>query len=469
MNLSVRDLTQIAHVELRNATRVKGRKFTGVSTDTRSLQPGNLFVALHGENADGHRYLAQAFARGALAAVVESAADTAAVATRPLLVVENSLRALGMLARIHRDRFSIPVIAVAGSNGKTTTKDMIAAVLSTQFAVLGTEANFNNHIGVPLTLFRLQKKHEIAVVEIGTNHPGELAWLCDILDPTHGLVTAIGREHLEFFGSVEGVAREEGTLYAALRKRKKGTAFVYADDPQVSALARGVGRRVTYGFVSRRTDTRGRDLQLNAESCPGFNLSGPRMKKSLAIQISVPGEHSAVNALAAAAVGMHFRVPAKAIRRALESVRPSSRRMQVMHLEGVLIFNDTYNANPDSMLASLKTLAAARVPGKKIAVLADMRELGAAGPDEHARIGRAVRDLGIDYLLTLGPLALRIHESASLAGAVHYDQQNMLAEYLAELITPGDAVLVKGSRGMKMEDVVAFLEERLRSAVVPFG
>jgi UDP-N-acetylmuramoyl-tripeptide--D-alanyl-D-alanine ligase len=469
MNLSGNDLTQIAHIEFRNPGAAKRRAFTGVSTDTRTLQPGNLFVALRGEHFDGHRYLAEAFARGARAAVVEARAETAAVATRPLLVVENSVRALGMLARLYRDRFNIPVIAVGGSNGKTTTKDMIAAVLSTTHTVLSTGGNHNNDIGVPLTLFRLQKKHEVAVVEIGTNHPGELAWLCQVLDPTHGVVTAIGREHLEFFGSLEGVAREEGELYEVLRNRKKGMAFVRADDPAVSSLATGIRRRVTYGFAARRADIRGKDLKLNAEGCAEFLLSLPRSKKPLEIRLGIPGEHSAVNALAAAAVGSAFRVPAKAICGALESIRPSSRRMEVVHLEGVLIFNDTYNANPDSMLAALKTLAATRVRGKRIAVLADMRELGAAGPAEHERVGRAARELRIDYVLTFGPLARRIHESAGTAQALHYDEKNMLAEYLAELIAPGDAVLVKGSRGMKMEDVVAFLVERLRTAVVPFG
>jgi UDP-N-acetylmuramyl pentapeptide synthase len=290
-----------------------------------------------------------------------------------------------------------------------------------------------------------------------------------VLDPTHGVVTAIGREHLEFFGSLEGVAREEGELYEVLRNRKKGMAFVRADDPAVSSLATGIRRRVTYGFAARRADIRGKDLKLNAEGCAEFLLSLPRSKKPLEIRLGIPGEHSAVNALAAAAVGSAFRVPAKAICGALESIRPSSRRMEVVHLEGVLIFNDTYNANPDSMLAALKTLAATRVRGKRIAVLADMRELGAAGPGEHERVGRAARELRIDYVLTFGPLARRIHESAGTAQALHYDEKNMLAEYLAELIAPGDAVLVKGSRGMKMEDVVAFLVERLRTAVVPFG
>lgn len=469
MKLTAKELAQIVHKEFRNAGLLRGKRLTGVSTDTRTLREGNLFVALRGERTDGHRYLTDAFARGALAAIVEGGAETASVGSRPLLVVEDSVRALGMLARLHRDRFTIPVIAVAGSNGKTTTKDMMTAVLSTRLRVLSTEGNHNNHIGVPLTLFNLDRKHDIAVVEIGTNHPGELAWLCEVLQPTHGIVTAIGHEHLEFFGSLKGVAQEEGTLYRVLRERKKGVAFVNADDPQIVGLARVVKQRVRYGFAARVAQVRGRDLHLASNGCPVFRLSGPRMKKPQEVRLAVPGEHNAVNALAAAAVGLAFRIPATEIRHALENVQPSSKRLEVVNLEGVLIFNDTYNANPDSMLASLRTLAATQVKGKRIAVLADMRELGAAAPAEHARIGRAVRDLGIDYLLTYGTLAQQIHDAAGLPLAVHYDQKNVLAEYLAELIAPGDAVLVKGSRSMKMEDVVAFLEERLRSAVVPFG
>jgi UDP-N-acetylmuramoyl-tripeptide--D-alanyl-D-alanine ligase len=469
MRLSVRDLMQINHLEFRNLRQMRGRTFTGVSTDTRTLAPGNLFVALRGERTDGHRHLAEAFARGARAAVAEPGTAVDEAGARPILLVEDTLQALGDLARMHRDRFRIPVIAVAGSNGKTTTKDMIAAVLSTEYAVLSTKGNLNNHVGVPLTLFALHARHDIAVIEIGTNHPGEIARLCAILDPTHGVITGIGREHLEFFGTLDGVAREEGSLFAALRGRARGTAFVNADDPRVVRLAKNVSRKVTYGFKARGADIRGRRLTLDGRACAGFQLSGPRMKTPVEMHVPVPGEHNAVNALAAAAVGMHFRVKAKNIRRALATFRPTARRMEIIDLEGVVIFNDTYNANPDSMLASLRTLVAARVSGKKIAVLADMRELGEAGPGEHARIGAAARELGIDALLTFGTLARHMHEAARMDGAVHYEEKSMLAEYLAELIAPGDAVLIKGSRGMQMEDVVTFLEERLRSAVVPFG
>lgn len=469
MKISVQDLLRLTHRELRDGRALRGKTLTGVSTDTRTLAPGALYVALRGERMDGHAFVGEAFARGARAAIVAADADVAAAAGRPLLVVADTARALGELARLHRDRFDIPVIAVAGSNGKTTTKEMIAAVLATRHTVLATEGNHNNHVGVPLTLFRLQPRHEIAVVEIGTNHPGEIAWLCEVLNPTHGLITAIGREHLEFFGSLDGVAREEGALFRALHSGARGTAFVCADDRRIAALARGMRRTVTYGFRARNARIRGRKLEIDDRGRARFHLHLPRSKRPEEIRLGVPGEHNALNALAAAAVGAAFRVPAGSIRRALEGAAGAGRRMETLDLEGVLIFNDTYNANPDSTLAALRTLAATRVPGKRIAVLADMLELGAAAPAEHARIGRAVRELGIDHLLTVGTLARHIHEAAGKMQAVHYDQKNVLAEYLAELIAPGDAVLLKGSRGMRMEDVVVFLQERLRSAVVPFG
>ncbi len=470
MNLGPNDLARIPHRAFLHRELLRGRNFTGVSTDSRAVRKGNLFVALRGEHFDGHSFLDGAFAAGAAAAVVEREEAEKSGAPRPLLLVDDSTHALGDLAGIYRRKFRLPVLAIGGSNGKTTTKEMIASVLKKSKTVLSTDGNLNNQIGVPQTIFRLQEKHKAAVVEIGTNHPGEIDYLCGIVAPTHGLITNIGREHLEFFGSLDGVAAEEGRRFACLKRgRKTSTLFVNADDPRVTGLAKGGALRITYGFTSRRANIRGRLLGADKSGCERFEFIGSGMKKPMEVQLSVPGEHSAGNALAAAAVGLAFRVPPASIRKALESFRPASRRLEVLRLRGVIVYNDTYNANPDSMMASLRTLARAPASGKKIAVLADMRELGDAGPAEHARIGIAVRELDIEYLLTYGALARYIHDAAGIPMAMHYDQKNVLAEYLAELVAPGDVVLVKGSRGMKMEDVVVFLEERLRAAVVPLG
>ena len=464
MKLTARDLEKIPHREFRNREGLARRAMKGVSTDSRTTHPGDLFIALRGESFDGHRFVGAAFAAGAVAAVVDEGFDPAQVAGKPLILVRNTSLALGALARVYRDRFRIPFLAVGGSNGKTTTKEMIAKVLGEKYSVLSTEGNLNNHIGVPMTLFRLNRKHELAVIEIGTNHPGEIAALCRTLAPTHGVLTGIGREHLEFFGSLDGVAEEEGELFRSLSSRTGGMAIVNADDPRVGAAARPVKRKLTYGFHARNASVRGRGLVIDGEGRASFEFRSAAMKRWHRVQLAIPGRHNAANALAAAAAGILFHVPPPLICAALESCRTVSRRMETASIGGVTVLNDTYNANPDSTLAALETLASLRVPGKKIAVLGDMKELGPGGPDGHAEVGRKAAELGIDFLLTWGDLARYIHDAAGIPGAVHYTQKNMLAEYLAELVTQGDAVLVKGSRGMHMEDVIEFLKQRLQPA-----
>jgi UDP-N-acetylmuramoyl-tripeptide--D-alanyl-D-alanine ligase len=460
MRLTVRDLQQIHPLEIRHRQLLKG-SLGGVSTDSRTTIAGELFVALKGPAFDGHRFLGDALARGARALMVEETMIHDGMPEVPLVVVEDTTRALGELARVYRSKFDIPVLGIGGSSGKTTTKDMIAAVLGTQYRVLSTEKNYNNHIGVPKTLFGLERKHDIAVVEMGTNHPGELRILCDILQPTHGLLTNIGAEHLEFFLSLDGVEEEEGVLFDFLARRRGGVGFLNADDVRVMARARGLSKRLTYGFSARRTDIRGRRMTFSPDACARFHVAGHRLRRPLAVSLGVPGRHHALNALAAAAVGVAFGVPGPTIQRALEKFRGSDKRMAVIEAGGVRILNDTYNANPDSTIAALETLAAITVSGKRIAVLGDMLELGGQEAAEHRRVGLAAGQLRIDHLLTYGERARTISESSRLPGALHYDQKNVLAEYLAELVGPGDAVLLKGSRGMAMEDVVTFLVQVL--------
>jgi UDP-N-acetylmuramoyl-tripeptide--D-alanyl-D-alanine ligase len=467
MLLTTKDLDKLACIEFRNRGQLKNKKLAGVSTDSRRVGRGELFIALKGANFDGHSFVANAFGKGALAAIVDASFGFDSVPDKPLLVVEDTTRALGELAHLQRMKSKIPFIAIGGSNGKTTTKDMVSSVLATSYNVLSTEGNLNNHIGVPQMLLLLQKEHDLAVIEIGTNHPGEIDYLCQLLAPTHGLITNIGREHLEFFKSVEGVAEEEGVLFEHLRKRKKSVTFVNTDNQLVRSKAKGMRRQVTYGMHAKRIDIRGKIIGIDGVGRTSFEY---RCKKPTAhdiIRLRIPGEHNSMNALAAVAIGLTFKVPATRIRKALESFRPTANRMEVLNYEGVVIYNDTYNANPDSMISALRTLASTNVAGKRIAVLGDMRELGEQGMEEHERVGREAAQLGIDYILTYGELSRSIHKGAKVESALHYDQKNILAEYLAELIAPGDAVLVKGSRGMKMEDIVTFLEERLRSATVP--
>jgi UDP-N-acetylmuramoyl-tripeptide--D-alanyl-D-alanine ligase len=462
MRLTVRDLVKVPHREFREKEILARSAVKGVSTDSRTTRPGDLFIALRGESFDGHAFVGAAFEAGAVAAVVEEGFECAPFAGKPLVVVADAAAALGALARVYRDRFSIPFLAIGGSNGKTTTKEMIAQVLRAKYSVLSTEGNLNNHIGVPMTLFRLNRKHEVAVIELGTNHPGEIRALCGTLGPTHGMLTNIGREHLEFFGSLEGVADEEAALFASLSLR--GTAIVNADDRRVSVAARPVARKLTYGFETRSASVRGRSVALDSEGRASFEFRSAAMKRWHRVQLMIPGKHNAMNALSAAAAGIAFHVPPVQIASVLESCRPIGRRMETISIAGVTVLNDTYNANPDSALAALETLASLRVPGKKIAVLADMKELGPGGAEGHADVGKKAAELGIDYLLTFGDLARGIHDASGIPGAIHYSQKTMLAEYLAELVTAGDAVLVKGSRGMRMEEIIQFLNARLGNA-----
>jgi len=459
MKLTGHDLSLLKPIAVQNGEGLARASFTGVSTDSRTVREGELFVALRGENFDGHRFLGDALARGARAAVVESIPEVARETSVPLVVVPDALQALGELAALYRGRFAVPVLAVGGSNGKTTTKEMIAAVLRKKYRVLSTEGNLNNQIGVPHTLFRLKPSHEVAVVEIGTNHPGEIAYLCGIVRPTHGVVTNVGREHLEFFTSLEGVSKEEGALFAYLAADPASLAIVNADDPLVRAAAKRVRKKFLYGFTHPRVQLKGSGLHLDGNGYASFSFALAGGRRS-AVELGVPGEHNARNALAAAAVGAAFRVPARETRKALGGFRAVGKRMEVLTLNGVTILNDTYNANPDSVLAALQTLARTAVSGKRIAVLGEMRELGDRAREEHAAIGAAASRYAVDYLLTVGECARYISENAQGMFAAHYEQKNVLAEYLAELLAPGDAVLLKGSRAMKMEDIVLFLLNR---------
>lgn len=469
MKLSEQDLFKVTHVQAVDFGGRKSLSVTGVAIDSRSVRPGDLFVALKGERVDGHDFITKAIEAGAAAVILGrtwTSRNEALMLSLPVprLVVEDTVKALGELARMYRRRFDVPVIAIAGSNGKTTTKDMIRAVLGTRFAVLATEGNLNNHLGVPLTLLRLEKKHKVAVVEIGTNHPGEISYLCDILLPTHGLVTNIGAEHLEFFRTLSGVAKAEGELLDWLKtyRSKSSKVFINADDRFLAKRIRSTRNAVTFGFRATKANVRGMNLVLSDRAQPRFQVKfGAR---SFPVELSAPGVHSSINALAAAAVGLAFRVSPANIRRALHAFKPAGKRMEVIEMSGVTVLNDTYNSNPDSVRAALQTVGAMKTSGKRIAVLADMLELGPESDALHRQVAREAAKNGVEYLLTYGSLSKETHETSNARFKAHYDQKNMLSEYLAELLSPGDVVLVKGSRGMKMEDVVTFLRERFSKA-----
>ncbi len=442
----------VPHKKAMRFEKLRKVKISGVSIDTRTVQPRNIFFAIRGERLDGHSFIDSAIQRGASCIVVDERWYQEKDRSQyliPLLVVENTIGALGRIANIHRRKFRIPVIVIAGSNGKTTTKDMIATVLSTRYSVLKTEGNLNNQIGVPMTLLRLSPKQQIAIIEHGTNHPGELESLVKISEPTHALITTIGREHLEFFTTLDGVAAEEGTVF-----RYSRFGFVYADDPLIVARARGLRSTLRYGFKGSRSHVRGKIVGVDMNGCARLQVRAKQFLQPLEINLGVPGCHNAVNALAAAAVGIQFGIGKKNITHAVESFTASSKRMEIMKLQNVTIMNDSYNANPDSVVAALSTFESISISGKKIVVLGDMLELGEKSEHEHAKIGLEVANRGFEYLFTFGPRARFIFEASKLGFAQHFDDKTALIKNLCATISPGDAVLIKGSRGMKMEEVI---------------
>ena len=426
-------------------------RVSGVSIDTRKLKPGEVYFALQGERFDGHDFLPDAFRKGASAAVVRRSwiQESQPAADWRLIVVDDPLAALQQVAAAYRRRFDIPVLGLTGTNGKTTTKEMAAAVLAKKYRVVKTPGNLNNHIGTPLSLLQLEPDVDVAVIEMGTNHFGEIRRLCEIAAPTHGLITNIGAGHLEFFGSVENVAKAKAELFESLPK--EGIAFVNVDDPLVVRIAEKVPNRFTYGFESA-ADVRGRFLGLNHHALARIEVQG------VEIRLGVPGRHQISNALAAAAVGVFWEVPLEQIKGALESYRGYSKRMEVYSWRGATVLLDAYNSNPDSLRAALETLAtmARESGGRAFAALGDMLELGDFSEKAHYEAGAEAARLGVAALFVYGDFAGTVckgyRENGGEECGVFEDKANIARE-LAQRLRPGDVVLIKGSRGMAMETV----------------
>ena len=426
-------------------------RFESVSTDSRTLERGALFVALRGERFDGRRFIGVAKNRGAAAAIVED--PDAPEGELPFLVVENSRLALGRLAAQWRVRFDIPLVAVVGSNGKTTVKEMIGAILREHFGetnALATEGNLNNDIGLPLTLLRLRRTHRAAVVELGVNHPGETATLAAITSPTVALINNAQREHQEFMKGVAEVAREHGAVFAAMRP--EGTGVINADD-EFCGYWRGLlaGRRVRDFGLEKPAQVSGRHRFTHFGS--EIDLRTPQ--GTARVELHVDGRHNVLNALAAATCALAAGAGLDAVARGLAAFRPVGGRMQRRTTSsGATLIDDSYNANPDSVRAAIDVLSADG--GAKILLLGDMGEVGERGVEFHQEIGHYARERGIDRLLAVGELS-----SACVAafgeGARHFATVEALILAAEAELRPRTTMLVKGSRFMRMERVVQAL------------
>jgi UDP-N-acetylmuramoyl-tripeptide--D-alanyl-D-alanine ligase len=451
----------------------KKKVFGEIVTDSTKVKNGSVFVALKGERLDGHRFVADAFKRGAACAIVHSGAGGstklatgAVIPSRATVVrVADTLEALGDLAHYRREKFAPKVIAITGSNGKTTTKEMAAAIFQEAVLngkklrgkILKTQGNFNNLVGLPLTLLGLRRSHKVAVVELGTNRPGEIKRLTEIAAPDLGIITAVAAAHLEGLNSLRGVAREKGALFSNLRRG--GAIVVNLDDTWVRQLGtKFKGRKIFYG----------RRGSVGAEAVRPVDAQGMRFTlrvggRRCPVRLRYLGQHNVTNAVGAAALAHGLGVSLAAIRRGLEKARAYAMRMEADSWRGAGLINDAYNANPASMAAALNTLAAMNGHGEKIAVLGDMFELGKMSGREHRELGKRAAKTRIDRLYLLGQQAATVKAGALIGGmeenkVIIGKDHNDVARQLKSHVKKGDWLLIKGSRGMKMEKILGELK-----------
>jgi UDP-N-acetylmuramoyl-tripeptide--D-alanyl-D-alanine ligase len=446
-----------------------------ISTDSRTLKRGDFFVALRGQNFDGHQFVEAAAKSGAVGAIVDlgwqgpEAAPRRLVgaARRPyraqlpdefaIIRAEDTLRAYQNLAANYRRSLPIKVLAITGSNGKTSTKDFAASVLATKFRVTKTEGNFNNHVGLPRTILEAGSQDEVGVWEIGMNHPGEIAALAKIAAPDAAIITNIGVAHIEFMGSRDAIAYEKGALVEAIGL--EGTAILNADDPFSEIMAARTRAKVVFAGVKGGT-VRATDIRQTSDGCEFTILEGAHRCRA---QLPVPGLHMVQNALLAVAAGRTFGLSIEECAAGLVAAPLTRARLQIKEIGGVQFIDDSYNANPDSMKAALRTLVELDADGKRIAVLGEMRELGEESERGHLDVGEAAAEFGVDQLIAIGnngAIIARAAEHAGLQKSVAVRSTIEAAELLADVAAPGDLVLIKGSRATQTERVIEEFSQR---------
>ncbi len=429
-------------------------KFTGCNTDTRQITPGTIYVALRGENFDGHKFVSAAQENGASAVIVE---QVVADCNLPCLCVADTRKALGSLAKFWLERFKLPLVAITGSNGKTTTKEMLRAIFAQDSGenVLANQGNFNNDIGVPLTLFNLNSKHQQAVIEMGANHAGEIDYLTQLASPNVATITQCAPAHLEGFKTIKGVALAKGEIFSNLQA--DGIAVINNDD-DYAELWRDLAAPHTISTfaIKNPADVMATQIQLNTASS-NFNLKTPN--GDITIHLPLPGQHNIMNALAASACALASGCSLNTIKNGLETMQSVKGRLQLCKgINDSTIINDTYNANPTSLNAALMVLQQSNAP--RLLVLGDMNELGSQSVEFHQQAGKQAREFGVESLLTIGELSKNAADSFG-EGAKHFEQHADLINYLKQGLPINATILVKGSRGMKMETIVNSLQEEI--------
>lgn len=419
------------------------RNCTTVITDSRKIVDNSLFFALKGNKFNGNEYAAEALEKGAAFAVIDE--KKYAVNERTILV-DDVLKTLQQLANYHRKKLGIPILGITGSNGKTTTKELIAAVLSTKYNISFTQGNLNNHIGVPLTLLAMNEKTEIGIVEMGANHPGEIGMLSEIADPDYGIITNIGRAHLEGFGSFEAIKKTKSELFRYLHK-KNGTVFYNKENPILTEVAQNIPNKVSFGLSG---------ADFNAEpiqSPPFIHVKVKFPKGALYLNSKLTGNYNFENIMAAACIGNYFKVDPLNIQEAIKNYSPKNNRSQLLEKNGLKIIMDAYNANPTSMQASIESFGNA-FSNPKIVILGDMLELGKDAQSEHSVIIEQIKKHSFSEVFLVGPLFTESAKNSSFSTFVNSEE---LCEHLAKNPVKEGAILIKGSRGIQLEKVLQFL------------
>jgi UDP-N-acetylmuramoyl-tripeptide--D-alanyl-D-alanine ligase len=432
-----------------------------VSTDSRQVQPGDLFVALSGERFDGHAYVADAVRRGAVGVVVAAGREPSGELPVAVVRVPDPRRALGQLAAWHRSGLGLTLVAVGGSNGKTTTKEWLGMILGQKYRTAVSAASYNNDVGVPLTLLGLDRAHEVAVVEVGTNHPGELAPLVRMAAPRHGVITSLGREHLEFFGDLDGVLSEQSALGEQLPAN--GFLIVAGDDPGADRLANRTRARVVRVGVGPGNDWRITKVTME-EAGMGFVVETRESGMAGPYRVNLVGRHQVRNVVLAMAVASELGLDRAAVERGLAECRTVPHRMDLWSAGGIRVLDDSYNANADSVVAALTALSELPCEGRRLAVLGEMAELGEATEAAHREVGRQAGELGVEQLIAVGRMAGVLAEAARGAGlhrVMELGTAEAAAHAVPRMVRRGDLVLVKASRVAGLERV----SEALRRGV----
>lgn len=426
------------------------KSFTDVISDSRKVTAGVLFVPLVGEKFDGHEFIKAAFDLGAAAVITQK--DTELLIDKTIVKVDDTLKAFGDIAKYYKQKYNVPTVSVTGSVGKTTTKDMLASVLSQKYNTLKTMGNFNNNIGLPITIFGLEKEHEAAVLEMGMNHFGEIERLADIGRPDVAVITNIGQSHIENLGSREGIFKAK--MEMTKQFTKDNTLIVNGDDDYLSKT-KGMGeyKVVYYGITNPENDVYAKDIENNGLN--GIKFTAVVDGEEYLIEVNVPGKHNVYNALAAICVGREFDVSMDKIVEGIRSFELTKMRLAVEEYNGITIINDCYNASPDSIKAALGVLADTDEK-RKVAILGDVLEMGDFAKDAHYNLGKVVKESGVDLLITAGENMKYLAQGAKDNGVeniVSFDKTLEVCNYVKDEIKSGDAVLIKASRGMHFEEI----------------